>query len=302
MAKPVEHRFGGRWTELKLSAVSYYSEFYTKALSKQRFDLWYIDAFAGTGDRTEAQISGGLFEGAPLAVEDVTIDGSARRAMAVTPPFKHLIFMEPDATRYAALRVLADQDDRVECMQGDANRLLPEIFKRTDWRRGGQRGIVFLDPYGMQVESSTLEALAATKRVDVWYLFPLWIVNRQLARNASGIDAGKEAALDRIFGGRSWRTELYAPRPKTDLFDLPSPDGRTVSLKDVERYAWSKLSDVFAWCSEPLPLYGGSRQQLYSLFLCLANDASPAIALARRVMADLLKRHGASASRHTSDL
>ncbi len=35
--------------------------------------------------------------------------------------------------------------------------------------------MVFLDPYGMQVEWSTIEALAATKAIDLWYLFPLGV-------------------------------------------------------------------------------------------------------------------------------
>ncbi len=47
----VGHRYGGTWTELKLDAVTYYLECYTKALTHRRFILWYIDAFAGTGDR-----------------------------------------------------------------------------------------------------------------------------------------------------------------------------------------------------------------------------------------------------------
>jgi hypothetical protein len=51
-----EHRFGGSWTEIKLNAVSDYLNFYTPLLNAKPspanpFETWYVDAFAGTGDR-----------------------------------------------------------------------------------------------------------------------------------------------------------------------------------------------------------------------------------------------------------
>jgi three-Cys-motif partner protein len=72
----VEHFFGGPWTEIKLDAVQYYLECYAKALTPKKFDLWYIDAFAGTGDRIETRKVGGLLEGLP----ESTIPGVVRRA------------------------------------------------------------------------------------------------------------------------------------------------------------------------------------------------------------------------------
>ena len=48
-------RSGGAWTERKLSVVRRYLEIYTQALKNQAFQRAYIDAFAGTGDRTEKQ-------------------------------------------------------------------------------------------------------------------------------------------------------------------------------------------------------------------------------------------------------
>lgn len=304
-----EHRFGGSWTELKLAAVRYYLDFYATALSKQPFDRWYIDAFAGSGERTETRLTGGLLEQTPLAEEDVTLDGSARRAMAVHPPFKHLIFMEPDPARFRALCRLKDEDPRVECLQGDANDLLPQIFARPIWQRTGrakghQRGVVFLDPYGMQVSWETLKVLAATKRVDVWYLFPLGAVNRQLARDAAAIDRHKEAALNRIFGGSEWRTELYSPSPSGNLglFDEPDTDKRVVSLTDIESYFNRKLSGLFSWASPPLPLFLDGGQRVFSLFLCIANDSPAAIQLAKSGMRDLIRKHERQAFRRKSGL
>jgi three-Cys-motif partner protein len=99
----IEHDFGGPWTEIKLDAVEYYLECYTKALKRVGFDLWYIDAFAGSGDRSAEREVGGILEGAPVRRITETLDGSARRALAVRPSFDHYVFIEKDDDRRTAL-------------------------------------------------------------------------------------------------------------------------------------------------------------------------------------------------------
>lgn len=304
-----EHRFGGAWTERKLQAVSYYLTFYTTALKGRsdadyRFSLWYIDAFAGSGERTESMETGGLLEGAPVEQVEIQLDGSAKRAMAVQPPFKHLVFIENDGPRFRALSALQKVDDRVRCIQGDANIILPEIFRGPEWRlrpgqagKGNQRGIVFLDPYGMQVRWETLKTLADTKRVDVWYLFPIEAVGRQLAHNLSAVDRSKQASLDAVFGGPEWRDELYAEPSSPSLFDEARADkNRTVTRREIEVYFAKKLNSLFSYVSPPLPLGEGSRHQ-FSLFLLVANDSHAAVALASSAMRDLIKKHTLEASR-----
>ena len=49
---PIDHEFGDQHTELKLSIVQKYLKFFTTALRGKFEELWYIDAFAGTGSRT----------------------------------------------------------------------------------------------------------------------------------------------------------------------------------------------------------------------------------------------------------
>jgi len=103
-----EHRFGGSWTEIKLNAVSDYLNFYTGALKARPsltdpFETWYVDAFAGTGDRTVEGGPEGLFTGGEGLLDRVRLEGSARRALAVDPPFRHLVFIEKNEGRFAAL-------------------------------------------------------------------------------------------------------------------------------------------------------------------------------------------------------
>lgn len=303
MAGKLEHRFGGPWTEVKLDAVEYYLKFYTQALkdkpsAENPFVLWYVDAFAGTGDRATEQMTGGLLEGTPAELKTVRLAGSASRALGVTPAFQKFVFIEQRPEFCEALESLkTDHPDReIVCVQGDANQILPQLFGNRPWaaRRWGDpphRAVVFLDPYNL-VEWSTLESLAATKAVDLWFLFPIASVLRQAARSFDGIDAHKAAYLDRAFGTGAWRTELYKPDAQAPLlagFDRAPTRGERPA---VEAYVKDRLETLFPYVSQPLPLLLPEGAQLFSLFFATANPSKPAITLARSCMRDLLKKYG----------
>ena len=284
------HRFGGAWTEVKLDAISDYLGFFTAALKAKPtatspFCLWYVDAFAGSGERTETRQIGGLLEGTPIKHVEITLDGSARRALAVSPPLRRFVFIERDPNRFAALRVLerANPGRGIALENRDANDALCELFTRPPWslQRGGRglhRGVVFLDPYGMAVKWSTLKTLADTGALDIWYLFPLNAVTRQLANDLDAVDPKKQAKLDEIFGTPDWRTELYDVKTSDqgDLFGAApaSIATRAANQPQIEIYAQTRLRTLFPYVSEPLPLLMPGRAQLFSLF-CLSANASP---------------------------
>jgi three-Cys-motif partner protein len=79
------HLFGGPWTERKLSVVRRYLETYAQALKNQAFERVYVDAFAGTGDRTDnRRASLPLLD---LPEFDAVAKGSARIALESNRPF-----------------------------------------------------------------------------------------------------------------------------------------------------------------------------------------------------------------------
>jgi three-Cys-motif partner protein len=300
----VAHAFGGRWTEVKLDAIEYYLGCYTNALEHWPFELWYIDAFAGTGSRTVERVGGGLFDGKPIELTQETLAGSARRALAVKPSFHHFIFIEEDAERCAALEQLRGEhaDLNVQVVPGDANEVLKELIRRAPWSRLGKqsRGVVFLDPYALQVEWSTLVALANTRIFDVWYLFPLRDVVRQLALQFSGIGP-KEPKLDLVLGPE-WRELYRMPKPQewiqTDLWrnDDKQPQ-RDATVEQVESWFRSRLASVFPYASEPLPILTKPGRQAFSLFLAVSNPRRPAIDLAKQFVRYVTKKYGPQASR-----
>ena len=306
-----DHAFGGPWTEIKLDAVEYYLGCYTAALTRRPFDLWYIDGFAGTGDRTVDTVDGGLFAGKPIAHRRETLAGSARRALAVAPPFHHFTFIEDDPERCAALEQLRkdNQQKDIRVIEGDANDVLKGMIAREPWSKkdaGLARGVVFLDPYALQVEWSTLAALAQTKILDVWYLFPLRDVVRQLAHRYSSIGP-KEPKLDRVLGPE-WR-ELYTlPAQEQDWFQTnlwgneDQEPRRDATSQQVEKWFQGRIAAMFPYASAPLPILTAPGRQAFSLFLAVANPSPAAIDLAKHFASYVTKNYGPQASRRTSGL
>lgn len=300
-----EHRFGGAWTALKLDAVGHYLNFYTDVLKTQPFDLWYIDAFAGSGTSAFQATTGGLFDGTPTEEATVTLTGSVLRALSTEHPFQKLIFIEGDAGRFVALDKIreANPDRDITTLHGDANEQLSSIFTSDPWSgqqngRGNLRALVFLDPYGMTVTWETLKLLANTKAADVWYLFPVSAVTRQLAGDLGRVDEKKQVSLDSIFGTTDWRQKLYEPRPQGNLFDANTEKSERVATKEqIEHFAQSRLRSLFRYVSEPLPLLTAGNAHLFSLY-CLSNSSSDkAIGLIQRGVTSVFKNAGAASHR-----
>ena len=136
----IEQHFGSDWTVKKLDAVEGYLKFFTTALKKQKFKLCYIDAFSGSGNVT-------LKNG-------VVTDGSAIRALKY--PFDRYILIEKDENYHKALRQkidtsYSDKSKSISLFNGDCNELLQSINGKQ-WYKDGWRGVIFLDPYAMELD------------------------------------------------------------------------------------------------------------------------------------------------------
>ena len=302
--KRVAHRFGGVWTEIKLKALNDYLAFYQEALKNQGFETWYIDAFAGTGDRHAELTQGGIFEGNPIEHVERILDGSARKALKIVPPFAHYWFAEQHRGRARQLEKLKSEwPYDIQIRAGEANAELRSLFAARPWSggttTGKQRGVVFLDPYGMSVDWETLHVLAATQKVDVWYLFPRAAVIHQLANDIRGIDEGKRRALARIFGGDDWESEFYSMKPAQMSFLDETPEqskGRHASPAQIASFARKRLGKLFCYVSEPLPLLVNGHD--YFELYCLSNNRN-AISLIKKGVQHVIKKY-TPASRRTS--
>lgn len=299
------HKYGGPWSEVKLDAVEYYLQCYTKALTPKNMDLWYIDAYAGSGDREAEREVGGMFEGTAISTVVEVLDGSARRALKIQPPFKHFVFIEKDINRAAQLAQIKNDfpSVEIEVLQGDANREILKFVNREPWTRkarSNSRAVVFLDPFSMQVDWVTLKALAATECVDVWYFFNVQAVIRQLAHDYEGV-GNKESTLDRVLSTK-WR-ELYTVTPEEpprqrDMFAVSEPIAskqpsakRTISKSQIDQWFKKLLAEEFAFVSDPLPIFTPHSGHTFSLFLAIANKHRKATELAEKFVRYVNRKH-----------
>ena len=238
-----EHRFGGVWTETKLSILAKYLNSYTTALKNKSFELLYIDAFAGGGKRTETLPKAPALE---QCEEIVTYDGSARIALELENPFSRYLFIDNNVDRINELEHLKQQfaDKTIKIVKGDANTVIKETCDGFDWSTNKYRGVIFLDPYGNEVDWATLASISKTQCFDIWFLFPFMGVYRQASHNQSNIEYYKEESLNRIFGTNKWKDDLYVSPPIEDMFGGTHEKER-VSLDVIQHWIKDRLTECF---------------------------------------------------------
>ena len=280
-------KFGGDWIAKKLNFFTSYLDAYLIALQNQKFKKIYIDAFAGTG---EIETSDG----------EAYLAGSAKRALSAERRFDHYYFIESDESKASELEHMIDTEFPhlkrfTTVYRGDANEKLSKIINDIDWRFS--RGLLFLDPYATQVDWATLERVAGTKSIDVWYLFPFSALNRMLPKN--GKYGSWENTIDRLLGDNSWRTEFYKKDPQLSLFDLGVIDGgeeedrlvKDASPEHIKEFLISRLKTIFSWVSNNPRIFKNSKNSPMFLFcFAISNESVAAQRLALRIADHILKK------------
>lgn len=295
-----DHEFGNLSTDLKLSLVEDYLKAFTTALHSKFPALWYIDAFAGTGERT-VRIAGANATDLLPAVEE-RIDrrrGSARIALDVTPQFSRYIFMDKMKRHCEALRDLANQypGRSIDIVRGDANDAIKAELASQRWV--GKRAVMFLDPYGMDVAWSTLEAIRKTEAIDVWYLVSLAGLFRQATLDPKKLTADKRAALTRMLGTDQWEEAWYRREQRTDLLgQVDEIHQRKADVAAMEEFVGKRLAGLFPKVLPPRRLRNDRGAPMFSLFLAISNPEPKAIGLATKIGNHILKASMEQASRH----
>lgn len=286
--------FGSDETERKLSCLRQYLAAYSIALQNKKFARIYIDAFAGTGSRTETHAALPFFGAGVEQAVEVTTSGSARIALEATPPFHSIVLIEKDPSRVAALQAVIDEypGARASAREGDANETVQRICRRYDWHKERMRGVIFLDPYGMEVSWETVKAIAATEALDCWYFFPLSGLYRNAPKDPRRLDQSKIDALNRVFGTEEWRVDWYEQGgEQTDMFgDLINNERRIFDVNRIEDWVQRRLATVFrGTVLEPLRLSHPNGAPMASLFFAVSNPNRAAVKLATDIAGYILK-------------
>lgn len=258
----------GAWSEDKLSLLRKYLEAYSKIMRRQSWlrGFHYIDAFAGTG-RPRARD------------EERFIDGSPRIALTIQYPFDSYRFIEIEPWRVERLEELSQEFPKrnIRIYQGDCNEVISREIASEIRYENYNRGFVFLDPFTMNIEWSTIQTIAETKAMEIFINFPVMALNRTVLPNVAYQLTEKQVErMNAFWGSTEWRGLIY-----DEVRDLW---GNVVEIK-IERTTGmllgklfrSRLEQVFKFVTTPLVMRNSVGAPLYCLIFAGHNEIGASI-------------------------
>jgi three-Cys-motif partner protein len=282
--------FGGSHTELKLQIVMEYLESYLKVMRNQKFRLSYIDAFAGTGwrragardDTRQGSFLGAAEarKGSALRVFDLRYQGRA---------FDRFVFgdLSRPKLRDLELAIMSRFPDAplrpsIEFHAMNADQLIAaECDRMGTW----DRAVMFLDPFGMQVSWSSIERVAASGKIDLWYLAPTGAAYARLMQLNGRIPQERSRRLDEALGGRGWDDTIYQSAPDLLGGEQRQRERGHEGVIAFFEGQWRKLFDAGA-LPHGIRLHRGGQLPYLLCFACSNPRPSaqrPAIAIANHL-------------------
>lgn len=254
----------GEWAEEKLSCLQEYLRIYSTVLNTQKWCSYYfVDGFSGSGraklrakkykenpNHSVPLFSDDCFPEVPLSEEEGKyIEGSPRRALSTKPPFNGYLFIEKNQKCVNKLQSLRDEfpDQDILIEQGDVNEILLNWIKSKNWTKS--KAVVFLDPFGMQLLWSTIEALAKTGSIEVIInnTIPM-AVQRLLPRNGKITDS-QRIKLNGYFGTSEWEQIIYEEH--IDLFGEAYTNKLGKSSEQLCKFYVERLKNIFGYTAPP---------------------------------------------------
>jgi len=277
-------------TGKKLHIIKLYLEMYQNSVGVQSWSkTHYVDAFAGTGEvstvKQKNDKQAELFDSEMYEEARAVIEGSTKIALNIEPHFDSYTFIELKKKKINELkrRLSGNQHfDRIDFRQGDAN---SEVIKFCETLGSKDRAVVFLDPFGCQVEWNTVAAIAATEKIDLWYLFPSGGgIYRQISKDGR-VHFTHEDAITRIVGTEDWKAEFIKRHESRGLFDdFHITHEKTVDPKSAAEFMKQRMRSIFKGKvgEFSIPL-GKHAYPTFHLLFASGNPSGKAIALANKL-------------------
>jgi three-Cys-motif partner protein len=227
----------------------------------------YVDAYAGGGGallRAPARETAPLLQDQPDAELVQLISGSPRVALEVANPFNRYVLIEPDPTRAARLEALREQykDSRqIDVLRQDAASGIRWLL-RQDISRRTHRGVVFLDPFGADLDWSVIQGLANTRVFEVVINFALNMAIQRMLPNSGDFQAGWRDRLDVYFGTSAWYDAVYQVGEQLFEKRIEKRDDYLESLLNLYR---QRLKEAFGFVSQAKLIRNTRGSPLYYL-------------------------------------
>jgi len=249
-----------------------YAKAYLTIMKKHHY--WrtlYFDGFAGSGlilkDNQEHF--------------DVTI-GAARRIVEIDDPksFDAYYFVEKDEKNRKMLTEIAKKpfpDKSIFIAEGDCNEKLKsmaEYMKKPKGERDYDKVLAYIDPYGMQLEWSSVEALKGIGS-DAWILIPTGMGVNRLLKNNGEINDTWLKGLEVFLGisGDEIKKHFYREETVLTLFGEEKKKSKDEKAADKASELYkNRLNEIFKFVSEPMALKNDRNSTMYHLIF-VSNNA-----------------------------
>ena len=278
----------GPWLQEKLGCLRKYLQAYTKILSKRKFEgYFYIDAFAGPGtlkirneqmdDTTQALLAEISQHEAEDTGKAEYISGSPRVALDLDPPFTDYVFVEINPKRIDYLMDLKESykgsGRRIHIRNENCTEYLREMLNKIAGKPW--RGVIFLDPFGMQVPWDTIVEIGKTEAIEVFINFPVGMAIQRLLKKSGQFTKKERTKLNEYFGTAEWFNLLYDE--DQDLF------GDTVTKIQnsgdvLVKWYRNRLEQVFPHVSSAREIQATNGRPLYYLIFAGPNKNGMKIA------------------------
>lgn len=289
--------WGGSWTEEKLEAFEKYVNAYLTIMNKYRdqfgWKLLYFDGFAGSGTRTtnqgaDSELMIELFREQEISLEQISVyQSAAERVVNIKQRgFDYYYFVDLDKSANdelkEKLRPYSNQGKNLTFRNTDAN----SITKRMgEYLIANEKikGLVLLDPFGMNLDWETIAALKGTS-VDLWILVPSGvIINRLLERDGSLKHIEK---LKQYFGLTKSEIESRFYTKKTDktLFgEIEKMEKVKEPIKRIAELYVERLKTLFPYVTED-PLVMTNTKGVPIFHFVFASNNKNAMKIAQQII------------------
>jgi three-Cys-motif partner protein len=283
--KRLKEKWGGPWTEQKLDAFEKYVNAYLTIMNKRRdkynWKLIYFDAFAGSGARHTGETENftDLFVDLRVVIEGSDVyKGAAERIVCLKQRgFDYYYFIETDEIARRALETRLNHLDhnnksKLYFRSDDANKQI-EIMAEAMKRDKKLFALTLLDPFGMQVNWSSIEKLGGTN-TDLWILIPSGVViSRLLDRKGKLTHMGK---LVSFFGMPKESLKKYFYREKESEIGLFGQESEIEKIaepiKRITELYIQQLKTLFKYVTDkPLEMKNRKNCPIYH-FACASNN------------------------------
>jgi len=292
--------WGGKWTEEKLDAFEKYVKAYLVIMNKYRdesgWKLLYFDGFAGSGSRNQDDDTIEVAETMDMFGEEVTIEdlhvyqGAAERVVKIESEgmrsFDFYYFVDTNKENCSLLDEKLSQyqtSGKRHHMPLDANDAVKRLAS-TLRNHSACKALAFLDPFGMQIDWSSIESLKGLP-VDLWILVPTGvIINRLLERKIDNEKGLAHAEKLKCFFGMSEgeiKNFFYEEKKVPTLFsdeEMVTTKAED-SIRKIAQLYVERLKTVFPYVTEdPLVLYNTHNVPIYHLVFAAKNKNAMKIA------------------------